>query len=208
MGGPYSPREGNGSEHIRPKRILAFAGRNGSGKETAAREMARLLGGAETHTYSDILQETFKLWGFYENSRHEMQELSTFMRKLKGQDCMAKVMVNTCNLAIGNDVVIDGVRRVEDLDLLIERFGKQNVYLIWIEVEADVRYQRLRQRKEKAGEQFMSRDLFDAQEQAESERKLIDVFAASHNVIDNNGTLGALQYTLSVLHHDLIVGPC
>ena len=48
----------------------------------------------------------------------------------------------------------------------------------------------------------------DIQEQAESERKLIDVFAASHNVIDNNGTLGSLQYVLSVLHHDLIVGPC
>ena len=191
-----------------PKRIIAFAGRNGSGKESAAREMSILLGGVETHTYSDILNETFRLWGFHENSRHDMQELSKLMRELKGQDAMAKVMVQKCDFAKGNFVVIDGVRRVEDLDLLKKRFGHQNVYLIWIEVEADVRYQRLRQRKEKAGEQFMSRDLFDAQEQAESERKLIDVFAASHNVIDNNGTLGALQYTLSVLHHDLIVGPC
>lgn len=189
------------------KKVLAFAGRNGSGKETVAKKMAKALGGAETHTYSDILRETFQLWGYTENSRHDMQELSTFMRTLKGQDALAKVIVKKCREAKTPWVVIDGVRRVEDLDALIEEFGRACVILVWVETSADLRYERLKARKEKAGEAFMDRAQFDREELAESERMLHDVYLARTREIDNNGTLETLAEQLGILYHDLIVAP-
>ncbi len=191
----------------RGKRILAIAGRNGSGKETVAREMAKALSGAETHTYSDILQETFQLWGYAENSRRDMQELSTFMRALKGQDAMAKVMAKKCREARTPWVVIDGVRRMKDLGALLEEFGREYVTIVWVETSADLRYERLKARKEKAGEAFMDRAQFDLEECAESERMLDDVYLARAREIDNNGSLEKLSEQLGILYHDLVVAP-
>lgn len=167
-----------------------------------------MLDQAETHTYSDILRQTFNLWGFNDNSRHEMQELSTFMRVLKGQDAMAKVMAKKCREAATRWVVIDGVRRVEDIQILIEEFGQECVTLVWVEVSAGIRFERLRARKQKAGEAFMDRAQFDREELAETEQMLDAVYQARKFEIDNNGTLDDLEERLGILFHDLTVGHC
>ena len=208
MGGESRlPPDTEGIISHRGKKILAIAGRNGSGKETVAKKMAKALSGAETHTYSDILRETLQLWGYTKNSRHDMQELSTFMRRLKGQDALSKAMAKKCREAKTPWVVIDGLRRTEDLDILYEEFAPTYVTLVWVETSDDLRYERLKARKEKAGEAFMDRAQFDREEQAESERMLYQVYLARMREIDNNGTLVTLAEQLSILYHDLIVAP-
>ena len=192
---------------VRHKRILALAGRNGSGKETVAQRMAAVLDGAKTHTYSDVLRETFRLWGVARTSREQLQALSTFMREQIGQEALAQVMVRRCQAARTPWVVIDGVRRLEDLELLKRALGPSNIVLVWVEASADVRYERMKARKEKVGEAYMTREQFDREEQAETEQMLEAVRAASDRQIDNNGTLEQLEEQLGLLHHDLVVGP-
>ncbi len=189
------------------KRILAFAGRNGCGKETAAKDAADRLGTQERHTYSAILEQTYRLWGYEQNSRDDHQELSTFMRKQKGQDALAQAMLAKCKRAPGGWIVIDGVRRLDDLEALNAEFGHEHITLVWVEASADTRYERLKKRKEKAGEQFKTRDVFDQEEQAESEVQLEVVRAACVGEIDNNGPLEALVEQVDLLCHDLTVGP-
>ena len=169
------------------KWIIAFAGRSGSGKGTAAGHAASRLG-ARQHTYSDVLYETFALWGFAREqvSRPDLQELSTFMRALKGQSAMADVMARKCMDEASGCIVIDGVRRLEDVEALQRAHGDRFV-LVWIETSADVRYGRLVARRLKAGEESMPREAFDAQELAEAEVRLGLVREACKTSIGNDG---------------------
>jgi len=188
--------------------ILAFAGRNGCGKETAGKEMSEKLGACERHTYSDILEQTYWLWGYRENSRGDLQMLSSFMREQKGQDALAQAMYAKCKAASSRWVVIDGWRRSADLDPLIAELGLENIVPVWIEANADVRFGRLRIRGQKAGETSMTREVFDLQESAESERQLDAVRDFCRFKIENNGTLEEFMEKLGILYHDLLVAPC
>lgn len=169
------------------KSIIAFAGRNGCGKGTAA-ELTSALLTAPKHTYSDVLYEVHAACGIPREqvARPTLQELSTVLRRWFGQDCLARVMADKCAAAPGVHVTIDGVRRLEDVEILERTYGP-GLILVWIETDVDIRYARLKARKEKAGEQMMSREAFDAQEAAESERQLDLVREKCTIVIDNNG---------------------
>ena len=116
----------------------------------------------------------------------------SLLTSLYGEDFLARVMASKCEAAPGAHVVIDGVRRLTDIEILQATYGDRFI-LVWIETSADNRYERLKARKEKAGERMMSREEFDAQEQAESERQLDVVRAACRTVIDNDGAPEALQ---------------
>lgn len=175
------------------KRVWAFAGRNLAGKETAARYVAVALGANETHTYSDILYDTFALWGFerHLNSRADLVALSEFMRTLKGQDAMTNVLHGRLRKMHGRDAIIDGLRLPVDVDRLIADFGRPYVTLIWIEASADNRFERACRRKDKKGEERMTRAQFDAEEAAPTEVLLDQVRARCDVEIDNNAPLDA-----------------
>ncbi|HTK60007.1 MAG TPA: hypothetical protein VL283_02275 [Candidatus Baltobacteraceae bacterium] len=181
------------------KSIIAFAGRNGCGKGTAAEQASALLT-APKHTYSDVLYEIHEACGLPRESvsRPTLQGLSTVVRNRFGQDALARVMADKCAAVPGIHVVIDGVRRLDDSDLLAKEYG-EGLILVWIETSADNRYARLKARKEKAGEQMMSREAFDLQEQAESEQQLDLVRQACKVVINNDGTPEELQRQIEAL---------
>ena len=174
------------------KSIIAFAGRNGCGKGTAAEYSASLLM-APKHTYSDVLYDIHGVCGIERaaTGRPTLQELSSFVREWFGQDCLARVMAKKCDDSAAAYVVIDGVRRMEDIAVLQAQYGDR-FFLVWIEASADNRYDRLKARKEKRGESMMSREEFDVQEKAESEVQLDLVRQACRTTIDNDGPPEAL----------------
>ncbi len=75
----------------------------------------------------------------------------------------------------------------------------ENVLLVWIETTADLRYERLKARKQKAGEEFKTREVFDAEECAETERQLDAVRVAARYEIENNATLKAFLERIKVI---------
>jgi energy-coupling factor transporter ATP-binding protein EcfA2 len=181
------------------KSIIAFAGRNGCGKGTAAEQASALLT-APKHTYSDVLYELHVACGVPRENvgRPTLQGLSTVVREWFGQDALARVMGRKCAVVQGPHVVIDGVRRLDDTELLLQEYG-EGLIPVWIETSADNRYARLKARKEKMGEQMMSREDFDLQEQAESEQQLDLVRQACKIVINNDGTPEDLQHQIEAL---------
>ena len=181
------------------KSIIAFAGRNGCGKGTAAGHAATHLT-APTHTYSDVLYEIHAACGVPREAtgRATLQDLSTVVRHWFGQDCLARVMALKCEAEQAAYVVIDGVRRMTDVEILQAAYGDRFI-LVWIEASADNRYDRLKARKEKRGEEMMSREAFDAQEQAESEVQLDLVRQACRTVIGNDGPPEALAPQVEAL---------
>jgi dephospho-CoA kinase len=185
----------------RGKTIIAFAGRNGCGKETAAKRVAEALK-APHHTYSDILVETFQLWNVHPSSRPQQQALSEFMRKLLGQDAMARVIDKKCAEAVTADVVIDGVRRLTDMESLRRDYG-DGFILIWIETAPEIRYRRLKARKEKKGETMMSWEDFLKQETHETEEQLPDIQAAAKYAFNNDGPIEELYRQVDGLLQDL-----
>ncbi|HJV32738.1 MAG TPA: hypothetical protein VJ694_01800 [Patescibacteria group bacterium] len=187
------------TEQKQRKTIIAFAGRNCCGKGTAAEHAASMLN-APKHTYSDVLYEIHGVCGIPRPAvpRSNLQDLSTFVRDWFGQDCLARVMAKKCEAAAASYVVIDGVRRLDDIVILQAEYGDALI-LVWIEASADNRYARAKLRKEKAGEEFKTREAFDEEEKAESEIQLDLVRQACRTVIDNDGPPEALAPQVEAL---------
>lgn len=170
------------------KFIIGLVGEIGSGKETFAqlfRQAAPQLS-VSHHRFSDILYETLRVWDI-ETNRRNLQMLTIVMREGYGPE----VLNHAVGKRIENDpaqiVILDGVRWQSDV-----KFLKQlpNNRLVYITAEPEIRFNRVIQRKEKAGEEGKTFEQFQEDEQmaTETEIPIIGKTDADFKII-NNGTL-------------------
>jgi len=178
------------------KRIVGIAGRNVCGKGTAVEYFLKEHDG-ESFRYSTKLTQILKIYRI-PNDRQNLQDLSTMLRGRWGEDLMARNMLQDCEESPKRYVVIEGIRRPSDVELIVERYGAMYT-LVWMEADAAVRYERMRKRTEKAGESAMSWEEFQRREEAEPERQLDVIKAAAHYHVDNNGTLAATLEQLEAI---------
>ena len=82
-------------------------------------------------------------------------------------------------------VVIDGIRRILDINGFKQRF---NFYLIYLESEPKVRWRRLVARNQNIGDAKVSWRKFLRQDSAETEAGIADFKAKADFVIINNGS--------------------
>jgi len=140
--------------------------------------------------FSDPLAETLKLWNL-PLTRTNFQKLPVAMEKTYGLGCLTKVMEHRIKNTPEYFVAVDGVRWKSDIEMLHRLHeSKIRVFsLIYITTKAEIRYQRMKDRKEKAGEECMSWEQFTEEENALTEKdiKTLGVNYA-HYIIDNNGT--------------------
>lgn len=182
------------------KRVIGIAGRNVCGKGTAVEYFLKQHDG-ESFRYSTRLTQTLKQYRIPDD-RKNLQDLSTLLRQRWGEDLLARNMLQDCLDSPKRYVVIEGIRRPSDVELVIEEFGDRYT-LVWIEAEAKVRYERMRRRTEKAGESAMTWEEFLKREEAEPERQLDIIKAAARYHIVNNGTQAQYLAQLASLAHEL-----
>ncbi len=184
------------------KLIIGLVGRQGSGKGTAAKYLQEHYG-AELFRFSAILGDILKRLAI-EKSRDHLITLSESLRNGFGEDVLAYAIENDALSATSDLVVIDGVRRIEDLTALepLPQFK-----LIEIAAPAKVRYERLTGRGEKADEMQMTWGDFAALEEASTEVTIPAVAARAWKSVDNSGTTEDLITKLDTLMSELGVGP-
>lgn len=165
------------------KLILGIAGEMGSGKEAVSRHLVNTYN-ADARNFSQILSDILSRL-YLENTRENLAPLSLILRKAFGEDILAKAMYHDSVEDKADIVVIQGIRRVEDMSFLRQL---PNFKFLYIEADMDVRYERVCKRREKANDGMMTFEQFEKSHQYETEQTIPDLKNYADFVLDNNGT--------------------
>lgn len=163
------------------KIIIGLTGQIASGKGETKRYLNDKYNAAE-HRFSTMLRDALKRFHL-EINRENMQKISTVLRQNFGEDLMAKVIAEDIREDNSPIIVIDGVRRLTDITYLREM---PNFFLIAINTDQKIRYERLKIRKENPGDENKSFEDFLHEERAEAELEIPVVMETANFQIDNN----------------------
>lgn len=176
------------------KRIFVFTGLLASGKGTAAKYLTEKYQ-ASSFRFSTMLRDVLKRL-YMPDSRENMQMISQLLREGISQDIMSRVIAEDAASAQNNLVVIDGARRMTDIEYLKKLSG---FTLVAIEVDQKIRYQRLVIRNENPGDDKKTYEQFVQDETAEAEAEIPFIMGQATIKINNNGSLEDLYKQLDQL---------
>lgn len=165
------------------KLILGIAGEMGCGKGTIAKHVVAEYGGGSLR-FSTILRDVLDRI-YAEQSRENMQTLSTILRKNFGEDILASAMMHDAALAPQEIVVVDGVRRMTDIGHLKDL---PHFRLVYVEADMEKRYERIVKRGENSDDTVKTFEQFKREHEDESEIQIRDLKNYADYVVDNNGT--------------------
>lgn len=163
--------------------VIGLIGRKGSGKGTVARLIKERHGGS-IYRYSELLRDILDRL-FIEKNRTNLVNLSEILRKQFGEGVLKEAMLKLVERDNASLVVIDGIRRLGDLEGL-ERLG--TLYLINVAAPVELRYTRVAQRIENADEATASLEEFKRLESAPTEVTISDVETRAWKTIENLGS--------------------
>lgn len=165
------------------KIILGLVGPIASGKGTVCQYLKEIHD-ADILRFSTMLRDVLNRF-YIEQSRENMQTLSSTLRQLFGDDLMAKTIANDVNNSKAAIIALDGVRRQSDIKYLKEL---PNFHLIEISADQKIRYERITKRGENTDDIHKSFEDFQADELKEAELQIKDVAKNAEFHIDNNGS--------------------
>lgn len=165
------------------KIILGLVGQAGCGKGTMADLLVKEYR-ASYFRFSNILGDVLKRLSL-EKTRDNLIKISGALRQTFGEDILSYVLEKDAILAPEDIVVVDGIRRMEDIVALepSPRFK-----LVAIDADPKLRFKRMKKRGEKAGESDMTWEQFLAEEARETEMTIPSVMARAAITLPNNGT--------------------
>ncbi|MEK7131118.1 MAG: AAA family ATPase [Patescibacteria group bacterium] len=176
------------------KLILGFVGLPASGKGTSA-EYYQKKYGASTYRFSTMLFDLLQRI-YVETNRDNLIKMSEAIRGTFGEDAMAKVMAKDATSDRNNLIIIDGIRRMADIEYLSKL---PNFILIEIFADPRLRYERLIKRSEKPDDQTKTFEQFMADQQRSTEMTIPEVASHANEHLDNNGTANDLYKKLDNL---------
>lgn len=189
------------------KLIIGLSGQAGCGKGTVADHLRERYG-AKYIRFSAFLGETLDLLAL-PRSRENLIKLSEALRKTFGEDALSYAVQQHAIHSTETVVVIDGIRRPEDI-LPLEALPQ--FQLIAIEADPKTRFERMKQRGEKPGETQMTWEQFLAEENAPTEITIPLVMERAQIHLKNNGTredliakIDALMESVGMKAHKHIV---
>ena len=164
------------------KNIIGTVGENASGKTTATEYLKENFN-ATSFRFSDALCDILKRL-YLENSRANFQTLSTALRQNFGDDLLSKIIAHDVENCDNNLIITEGVRRPTDIEYLKKM---PNFYLIAIETAEEIRFERVRERREKPDDANKTWEEFKLESAQESEQKIREIAKMANFKINNNG---------------------
>jgi dephospho-CoA kinase len=156
--------------------IVGIAGPTASGKTTVARMLEEKLGAFRIR-YSGILSEIAKERGLDPDDKATLQGIFLTEREAQGEDFLTKEMERRL-LAVENDIiVVEGNRRLVDIDTLRRVAEQRNEKLIFLFIDAsrEARFLRYNHRLHKQGDPHVSFEAFTALEANAAEDQIDDI---------------------------------
>lgn len=170
------------------KIIIGFTGLIASGKEIAKQYLEKKYQ-ATSFKFSSVLREVLDCLGL-EQSRDNLMTLSTWSRQTFGEDLLAKALANKVKNSDALLIVVDGIRRLADIEYLKNIPG---FHLIAIDAGPEIRYQRSILRNENPGDIEKTYEHFLADHQCETEITIPEIMAQAEYKLDNNGSFEELE---------------
>lgn len=165
------------------KLILGFVGEMSSGKGAATKHVVANHD-AGSHKFSQILRDILDCV-YVDQSRKNISTLSLILRKNFGEDVLAKSMYHDVQNDSHDIVVIDGVRRIEDIVYLREL---PEFKLVFINADMQTCYERSVKRGENAGDTTKTFEEFKRDHEADADARIVDMKNYADHVIENDGT--------------------
>jgi len=163
------------------KIIIGLTGEMASGKSTVAKYLQEKYG-AVGYRFSNILRDALTRI-HKDNSRENLQIMSTMLRKTYGEDVLAKAMAGDAQKDKNDIVVVDGVRRLGDIEHLKKLSGFKLVYM-----EADIKkcHERISVRNENIDDKGKTFEEFKKDRGREAEQQITELKEFADIVVDNN----------------------
>ncbi len=181
------------------KIIFGLVGTLASGKEETKKYLVSKYN-AQDCRFSTILREVLNRAAI-PVSRENLQKISTVLRSNFGEDLLAKAIAVDASKLNADIVVIDGVRRPTD----IEHLNKlPNFFLIKIDADPRVRYDRSVIRNENEGDDKKTFEEFINDHESEADSLIPVVMKEAKYSIDNNGTKEDLYKQIDNIVEELL----
>ncbi|MBI5728917.1 MAG: AAA family ATPase [Candidatus Magasanikbacteria bacterium] len=176
------------------KIILGLVGEMAAGKSTATEYLKKKYG-AVSFRFSDALRDVLERL-HVENSRPNLQALSTFLRQQYGEDLLSKVMALDVEQSSAPLIITEGIRRPTDT-VYLRKFS--NFHIMALNAAERTRYERLTKRSENADDKSKTWEQFQADGRAESEQKIKEIAVEADFKIDNSGTVEQLHKQIDTI---------
>jgi dephospho-CoA kinase len=165
------------------KKIIGLVGLIACGKGTVAKYLAEKYQ-AGTYRFSTILRDVLKRI-YVPESRDNMINLSESLRQTFGQNLLAKVITEDALNDPKEIVVVEGIRRLEDIEHLKKL---PNFTLVEISADPETRFQRLATRGENSDDATKTYEQFLADHKKPTEITIPAVIELATEHIINNGS--------------------
>ncbi|MFC1598005.1 AAA family ATPase [Patescibacteria group bacterium] len=168
--------------------VIGLTGPKLAGKGTTAAYL-ELSYGAKLYSMSGILLDISERLHL-SNSRQNLIHIATGLRSTLGDDILAQVLKKDIEQAGDELAVIDGIRMPSEVKLFSQLDGFK---LIYMSAPLENRYKRAIAREEKEGESEMTFEEFKIEEEAVTEKRIIELKDIADLVFENNGTIDELH---------------
>lgn len=166
------------------KIIVGLVGKLACGKGTVVKYLVKKYG-ASSYRYSRILRNILDRV-YQEQSRENMINTSSWLRKNFGQDILSKTLARDIEQDKNKLIVFDGIRRQPELKIFKKMPG---FILIRIVSDPKIRYERLIKRRENPGDSKKTFKQFLNDHKSVSDRETPMVMKQADYEINNDGNL-------------------
>lgn len=176
------------------KIILGFVGQLASGKGTVAKYFETKYH-ASTFRFSTMLRDLLDRI-YLEHNRDNLIKMSEAIRHTFGEDILAKTMSLDAETSDNNLIIVDGIRRMADIEYL---FKLPNFVLVEIFADPHTRHERMTKRGENQDDNTKTFEQFMEDHKRSTEVTIPEVASHATERMDNNGTLEKLYKQLDNL---------
>ena len=166
------------------KLILGFVGKLASGKDASKKYLEEKYG-ASSHRFSTALRDILNRL-YIPIIRQNLQDLSLDLRNRFGSDTLARVIAEDVKNNKNEFIVVDGIRRMDDI---INLKNVEGFHLVSIEASEQIRYERMVKRNENIGDDKKTFDDFINDGNKEAELEIPIVMGNASFTINNDGNL-------------------
>ena len=184
---------------------LGLVGEKGGGKGTLVKLLKEIAQSSEkpmsvdTVKSSEVLAETLKLWDL-PLSRSNLQQLAIIMNAKYGDGTLTHAVKTRMEKSDADIVIYEGIRWPSDVDM-VRAFP--NSKFIYITAPVNTRYERTKQRKEKAGEGEATLEQFIQEESVLTETNISKIAGEAEFKIKNTGSIEDLRSKVEELYRTI-----
>jgi dephospho-CoA kinase len=170
--------------------VIGIVGEKGAGKGTFVRYFKELSKKKISDIrFSDLLKQTLDLWDL-PGTRENYQKMAVAMRDMFNRDALTHATHKKIAQMDAEIVLVEGVRWLTD-EKMIRSFPKNR--LVYISASPKLRFERLKKRNEKVGENNTTFARFSKEEQAENELLIPAIGKRADFKVDNTGSFEDLK---------------